>query len=71
MTYRIELTATAKADIRATTRWLCDEASQAVADRWLAGLHKTMATLATHPLRSVADRADRGLAPTPCFLLKL
>ncbi|SIO45558.1 Plasmid stabilization system protein ParE [Singulisphaera sp. GP187] len=50
MNYRIELAATAKADIRETTRWLRDEASQAVADRWLAGLDKAMATLASCPL---------------------
>jgi plasmid stabilization system protein ParE len=47
MRYRIELTATARADIRDAARWLRDQASQAVADRWLAGLHKTFGTLET------------------------
>lgn len=42
MNYRVELAATAKADIRDATRWLRDQASQAIADRWLAGLYKAM-----------------------------
>jgi plasmid stabilization system protein ParE len=60
MTYHLELAASAKADIRSTTRWLRDQAAQAVADRWLAGLHKTMNTLRTRPLRCpVAAESDR------------
>ena len=51
MTYHLELAASARADIRSTTRWLRDQASQAVADRWLAGPHETMNTLRTRPSR--------------------
>ena len=60
MKYRVELTAVAKADIREATRWLRDQASQAVADKWLAGLYRTINTLATRPLRCpVAAENDR------------
>lgn len=45
MTSRVALAATAAADIRAATRWLCDERSPAAADKWLAGLLKAMKTL--------------------------
>lgn len=51
MSYRLELAATAKADIRETTRWLQNQKSRAVADRWLAGLQRTMNSLTTHPRR--------------------
>jgi plasmid stabilization system protein ParE len=60
MTYRIELAATAKRDIREATRWLRDEASQTVADKWLANLFKTMSTLETRPQRCPkAAESDR------------
>jgi plasmid stabilization system protein ParE len=51
MKYHVELTTTAKADIRDTTRWLRDQASTAAADRWLAGLLKATQTLEKQPLR--------------------
>jgi plasmid stabilization system protein ParE len=51
MKYRIELAATAKADIRRQGQWLCDEVSTAAADQWLAGLYKTIDALQTRPLR--------------------
>ena len=60
MRYRIELADTAKADIRDATRWLRDRASQAVADRWLAGLRKTLGELRTRPSRHpVAAENDK------------
>ncbi len=60
MKYRVELAATAKADIRESARWLIDQASQAVADKWLAGLDKAMATLETRPQRCpVAAEGDK------------
>ena len=37
MKYRIELAATAKADIRSQAHWLFDEISPVVADKWLDG----------------------------------
>jgi len=40
MKYRIELAATAKADIRGQVQWLREQVSPA-ADEWLAGLYKT------------------------------
>lgn len=51
MKYRIELTASAKTDIRETTRWLRDRASPAAADKWLAGLYQAIGSLETRPLR--------------------
>ncbi len=51
MKYRIELAATAKADIRTQAQWLRANASPAAADKWLAGLYKTIDTLQTRPLR--------------------
>jgi plasmid stabilization system protein ParE len=51
MKHRIELAATAKADIREQVRWLRDQISPAAADRWLAGLDKVVATLETWPMR--------------------
>ncbi|MGZ3337545.1 MAG: hypothetical protein ACXWPK_05115 [Isosphaeraceae bacterium] len=41
MKYRIELAATAKADIRGQAQWLREQVSLAAADEWLAGLYKT------------------------------
>ena len=49
MKYRIELAATAKADIRQQAQWLRDQASPAAAERWLAGLYKVIDTLQTRP----------------------
>lgn len=40
MTYRIELAATAKADIRSQAQWLRENVSAPAADKWLAGLYK-------------------------------
>jgi plasmid stabilization system protein ParE len=51
MKYRVELAATAKADIRQTTPWLCDQVSSAAADKWLSGLLKGIQTLENQPLR--------------------
>jgi plasmid stabilization system protein ParE len=49
--YRVELAASAKADIREAARWVRDRASPATADKWLAGLLKTINSLETHPVR--------------------
>lgn len=51
MKYRIEIAASAKADIREAARWLAEQAAPAVATRWLAGLYKAMSTLETLPGR--------------------
>jgi plasmid stabilization system protein ParE len=51
MRYRVELAASAKSDIRETTRWLSNELSPAAADKWLAGLLKAILTLEKQPLR--------------------
>ena len=51
MRYRIELADSAKADLRETTRWLRDQGSQAVAEKWLTGLYKAVRTLETRPLQ--------------------
>ena len=51
MKYQIELADTAKADIRDTAQWLRDQVSAAAADKWLAGLHKSIQTLEQMPLR--------------------
>jgi plasmid stabilization system protein ParE len=60
MTYRLEIAESAKADIREAVRWLRDQASPTVADRWLAGLHKAMNTLRKSPRRCpVAAESDR------------
>ena len=60
MRYRIELAATAKADIREQARWLRDRASPARAERWLAGLYRAIGTLETRPLRCpVAAESDK------------
>ena len=55
MKYRIELAATAKADIHQQARWLHDQASPNAADRWLAGLYKAIDTLATRPQRCLVS----------------
>jgi plasmid stabilization system protein ParE len=60
MKYRIELAATAKADIRQQAQWLRDQASPAAAERWLAGLYKAIDTLQTRPQRCpVAAENDK------------
>ena len=60
MKYRIELAATAKTDIRAQAQWLREQASPAAADKWLAGLYRTIDTLQTRPLRCpVAAESDK------------
>jgi len=51
MKYRIELAATAKADIRGQAQWLREQVSPTAADKWLAGLYKAIDTLQTRPLR--------------------
>jgi plasmid stabilization system protein ParE len=60
MTYRIELSANAKADIRDATRWLREQASPTVVDRWLSGLNRTLKTLrsrpSSHPLAAENDK---------------
>jgi plasmid stabilization system protein ParE len=60
MNYRIELAATAKADIHQQARWLRDHASPAAADKWLTGLYKAIDTLHTLPLLCpVAAESDK------------
>ena len=51
MKYRTELATTAKVDILGQARWLRDEASPAVAEKWLTGLYKAIGTLQTRPSR--------------------
>jgi plasmid stabilization system protein ParE len=59
MKYRIELAATAKADIRGQAQWLREQVSPTAADKWLAGLYKAIDTLQTRPLRCpVAAESD-------------
>jgi plasmid stabilization system protein ParE len=60
MKHRIELAATAKADIYGQAKWLRDEVSPSSAEKWLAGLYKAIDTLQTRPLRCpVAAEHDR------------
>ena len=60
MTYRIELAATAKADIRGQAQWVRENILPAAADQWLDGLYKAIDTLQTRPLRcSVAAESDK------------
>jgi plasmid stabilization system protein ParE len=60
MKYRIELAATAKADIHGQAQWLRDEASPAAAEKWLAGLYKAIDALQSRPLRCpVAAENDK------------
>ncbi len=51
MKFRIELAATAKADIRGQGQWLRENVSPAAATNWLDGLYKTIDTLQTRPMR--------------------
>lgn len=58
--YRIELAASARADMLETARWIGNEASVAAADAWLARLYKAIATLERQPLRCpLAEENDR------------
>jgi plasmid stabilization system protein ParE len=60
MKYRIELAASAKADIRSQARWLLEQMPPAAADKWLAGLYKAIDTLQSRPLRCpIAAEADK------------
>ena len=60
MTYRIELAATAKADIRSQAQWLRENVSPAAADKWLTGSYKAIDSLQTRPLRcTLAAESDR------------
>ena len=66
MIYQIELTTTAKADIREATRWLRDLASAAVAEKWLSGLYKKIGSLQTRPRRCpIAAESHRVPRRTP------
>ena len=59
-TYNIEIADMPEADIRDATRWLGNQASPAVAAKWLAQLHKTINTLKRQPLRCpLADENDK------------
>jgi plasmid stabilization system protein ParE len=58
MKYRIELAATAKADIHGQAKWLREEVSPAAAEKWLAGLHKAIDTLQTRPSRCPVAAED-------------
>jgi hypothetical protein len=64
MRYRVEIAASAKADIREAARWLTEQASPAVATRWLAGIYKAMSTLEKQPGRQIPRRNPR-IAPRP------
>lgn len=51
MKYQVTLTNTAKADLRVAARWLSEQASPSMADKWLVGLYKAMNTLEKPPRR--------------------
>jgi plasmid stabilization system protein ParE len=60
MNYSVVVTASAKSDIRETARWLGEQASPTVAERWLAGLRKSINTLTSHPRRCpLAAESDK------------
>ncbi|WP_435008217.1 type II toxin-antitoxin system RelE/ParE family toxin [Tundrisphaera lichenicola] len=64
MTYRVELARTATADIREQARYLRDEVSPSAAEKWLSGLDKALATLATRPfLCPLAAESDKFPRP--------
>jgi plasmid stabilization system protein ParE len=64
MTYHVELAETAKADIREQARYLRNQVSFTAAEKWLAGLEKTLATLQAHPLRCpLAAESDKFPRP--------
>jgi hypothetical protein len=58
MKYRVELAASAKADIRESARWLIGQASQAVADKWLTGLYRATGSVAQSALCRRGDDGD-------------
>ena len=63
-TYRVELAESARAEIRRQARNLRDQASPAVADRWLAGLALSIASLEARPLRCpLAAESDKFPRP--------
>lgn len=62
MKYRIELAATAKADIYGQARWLRDELSPAAAEKWLSGLYKAIDTLQSRPSRCPVAAEDEKFA---------
>jgi plasmid stabilization system protein ParE len=51
MTYRIIIEPSAEREIRSRVRWKTENASRAVAARWLKGLIERMDTLRRHPAR--------------------
>jgi len=51
MRYRVELAATAMADIRGQAQWLRENISAPAATKWLDGLYKAIDTLQIRPLR--------------------
>ncbi len=58
--YRVELSDSAKADLREATRWISNEASPTAAAKWLTRTHKTISTLKRQPLRCpLADENDK------------
>jgi plasmid stabilization system protein ParE len=60
MIYSVIVTASAKSDIRETACWLGEQASPTVAERWLAGLRKSINTLTSHPRRCpLAAESDK------------
>jgi plasmid stabilization system protein ParE len=60
MKCRIELAATAKANIRGQAQWLREQVAPLAADKWLAGLYKAIDALQTRPLRCpVATESDK------------
>ena len=59
MKYRIELAATAKADIRGQAQWLRENISPPAAAKWLDGLYKAIDTLQTRPTAVPGRRRER------------
>ncbi len=49
MTYRVIFSVLARADARRNARWFNDQRSRAAADRWYAGLVKSLKTLERFP----------------------
>ena len=59
-TYRIEIADSVKADMREATRWIGNQASPAIAAKWLTRIHKAINTLRRQPLRCpLADENDK------------
>lgn len=59
MTYRVQLTDKALADIESVLDWLTKEGADAAAQRWFSALWETMDTLESHPERcSLAAEAE-------------